>query len=181
MMDKFIFYSTLKVSLCSEINSIWRTCFFWIRTRKHFWMETWRNSPPPTSSSVKFLTAVIAAPASALDLTGKQQLYFIFWLLWLKLLQMCQDVVQEFPRRKAADQQPGVTQCNQADCVHTWKPVSTYVMKEQSCFQSALFQNFNLHIVHCMVEEYILIWFLWMAPNWHHLSFNYTSSAFKSF
>lgn len=165
MMDKFIFYSTLKVSLCSGINSIWRTCFFWIRNwnRKHFWMETWRHPPPPTSSFVKLLTAVIAGPASALDLTGKQQLYFIFCLLWLKLLQMCQDVVQEFPRREAADQQPGVTQCNRAECAHTWKPVSSYVMKEQSCFQSPLFQNFNLHIVHCMVEEYILIWFLGMA------------------
>lgn len=46
MMDKFIFYSTLKLSLCSGINSIWRTCFFWIRNRKHFWMESWRHFPP---------------------------------------------------------------------------------------------------------------------------------------
>lgn len=40
MMDKFIFYSTLKVSLCLGINSIWRSCFFWIRHWKHFWMKT---------------------------------------------------------------------------------------------------------------------------------------------
>lgn len=136
MTDKFIFYSTLKVSLSSGINSIWRSRFFWKRNWKHFWMQTWKHFWR-TSSFVKFLTAVINVPASVLDPTAKQQLCFIFWLFCLKFLQMYQVVVQEFPRRKPADRQPGVTQCNPADCVHPWNQVSKrYVMKEQSCFPS---------------------------------------------
>lgn len=109
MMDKFIFYSTLKVSLSSGINSIWRSRFFWKRNWKHFWMKTWKHFfLKKTSSFVKFLTAVINVPASVLDPTAKQQLCFMFWLFCLKFLQMCQVIVQEFPKRKPADQQPGV-------------------------------------------------------------------------
>lgn len=43
MIDKFMFYSTLKVSLSPGINSIWRSCFFRKRNWKHFWMKTWKH------------------------------------------------------------------------------------------------------------------------------------------
>lgn len=89
----------------------------------------------------------------------KQQLCFTFWALRLKLLHMCQVVVQEFPRREPADQQAGDTQRNLAECVHTRRQVSNYVMKEQSCFQSPLSQNFNFHSAHCVVQEYIPLCF----------------------
>lgn len=105
--------------------------------------------------------------ASVRDPTAKQQLCFIFWLFCLRFLQMCQVVVQEFPKRKPADQQSGVAQRNLAECVHPWKQVSNYVIKEQSC----------LYVITLFSLPYFLP-YIFLLP-WKCLCVNFTLARIK--
>lgn len=161
MMDKFISYSTLKVSLCSGINSIWRTCFFWIRNRKHFWIETWKHPPHSPNIFVQVLDSSYRCPGFRFGPDRKTAIVFYIWTIMAEVITdvpgCCSRISKEESSWSTTRSYP----------MHPCRLCSYLEASQQLCHERTelfpLFHDFNLHIVHCMVEEYILVWFLWVA------------------
>lgn len=174
MMDKFIFYSTLKVSLCSGINSIWRTCFFWIKNwnRKHFWMETWRHL---CSSSSWQQLSLARLPLWTWQENSNCILYFACYG-W-SYYRCARMLFKNFQGGKQLINNQGLPNATVQ---------SVFTLGSQSAVMS--WKNRAVSNLHFSRTSTYILFIAWSKSTfwhgfyeWHHLSFNYTSTVFRSF
>lgn len=147
MMDKFIFYSTLKVSLSSGINSIWRSHFdaFWKRNWKHFWMKTWKDFFFQKNIFIcHVLDSSYQRPGYRPGPNCKTAVVFYILTGLSEVLTnvpgCCSRISKEETNWSATRGSP--MQLSTAFILK--KQLSNYVMEEQSRFPSPRFQNISL-------------------------------------
>lgn len=147
MMDKFIFYSTLKVSLSSGINSIWRSRFdvFWKRNWKHFWMKTWKDFFLKNILICHVLDSSYQRPGYRPGPNCKTAVVFYILTVLSEVFTnvpgCCSRISKEETNWSATRGSP--MQLSRL-CSSLKKQVSNYVMKEQSSFPSPRFPNISL-------------------------------------
>lgn len=167
------------VSVCLGINSIWRSCFFWIRHWKHFWMKAFFSfSRLHLSSSWQRLSLPRLLPWTRQE-NSNCVLYFerYGWSyytcakLLFKNFQGGNQLINKQGIPNATEQ--NVFILGDKSAIMSWKNKAVSSLHFPKPSTSIAFIAWSKNTF-----RYV---FLWMALNWHRCLLIYTSTVFRSF